>query len=498
MSTQDCVVALDISTTASKALVLGADGRVLGLASSPHAISSPYPLWSEQEPADWLQAAQESLCRVLAENQITPARIQAIGLTGQMHGLVLLDQHENVLRPAMLWNDGRSAKQCDAIRDALGLARLVALTGNDAFTGFTAPKLLWVRDHEPDVYERINSVLLPKDFVRLKLTGTYATDKAGAGGTLLLDLPSRDWSYEVLSALDIPRGWLPPTNEGLGVTGVVSHAVSKATGLREGTPVVAGAGDQAAQATGVGAVCPDIWALTLGTSGVVFAPSSVPATDALGRAHAFPHAVPGMWHMMGVMLSAAGSLEWYRNTLASEVALAALLEEAGRAPPGCDGLVFLPYLTGERTPHADPLALGAFVGLTPRHSRGHITRAVLEGVAFGLRDNLELLMEAGLPPPREIRISGGGAKSPLWRQILADVLQMDLHVVEVTEGAALGAALLAGAGAGLWPSVEAACQAVVSTCALNSPSSNSACYEMQYERFRDLYPRLRPYFAARP
>ena len=495
MSTQDCVIGLDISTTASKALVIGTNGRTLGLASSPHAISSPFPLWSEQDPSDWWQAAQESLRRVLADNHIDPACVRALGLTGQMHGLVLVDENGSPLRPAMLWNDGRSSVQCDAIRRSVGLDRLIAATGNDAFTGFTAPKLLWVREHEPEVYRNARCVLLPKDYVRFKLTGTYATDKAGAGGTLLLDLASRDWSDHMLQALDIPRAWLPPSNEGPSVTGYVSSAGARATGLREGIPVVAGAGDQAAQATGVGAVRPDIWALTLGTSGVVFAPCDAPRTDAAGRAHAFPHAAPGLWHMMGVMLSAAGSLEWYRRTLAPKVKYNDLLKEAASAPPGCNGLMFLPYLTGERTPHADPLAQGAFVGLTPRHGRAHMTRAILEGVAFGLRDNLDLLVEAGLSAPTQIRLSGGGAKSTFWRQILADVLQLNLHVVEVTEGAALGAALLAGTGAGFWSSVELACDAVVTTHASSGLGPDSEHYGVQHQRFKDLYLRLKPFFA---
>ncbi len=451
---------------------------------------SPRPLWSEQDPVEWWQAMADAVRAVLDQTGLHPA---AVGLTGQMHGLVLLDNQQQVLRPAMLWNDGRSFAQCDLIRDRLGADRLIAVTGNNAYAGFTAPKLLWVRHEEPSVFARIVHVLLPKDYVRHRLTGAFATDKAGAGGTLLLDLRRRTWSREVLKSLEIPLGWLPPTHEGHEITGRVNARASAETGLREGTPVVAGGGDQAAQAVGVGAVDPDTWAVTLGTSGVVFAPCLEPRFDAAGRAHAFPHAVPGRWHMMGVMLSAAGSLRWYHDTLAAQMEYDALLDEAAHVAPGSDGLAFLPYLTGERTPHDDPHALGAFVGLAPRHTRGHMTRSVLEGVAFGLRDNFRLLESAGLPLPKEVRISGGGAQSALWRQIIADIVGLPLVSVEVAEGAALGAAALAGVGAGLWPTVRGACETVVRRGEVTLPGS--AAGDASYERFRALYRHLRPFFA---
>ena len=491
------VLGLDVSTTASKALLVGSDGAVVHSASERHKHSIPKPTWSEQSPTDWWQAMQRSIRRVIAEQRIDPAMIKAVGLTGQMHGLVLLGNNGQVLRPAMLWNDGRSQAQCEAIREALDLERLVALTGNDAFAGFTAPKLLWVRDHEPDVYAQARQVLLPKDYVRYRLTGRYATDTAGAGGTLLLDLASRTWSEEVLEALDIPASWLPETFEGPEVTGAVTASGARQTGLHEGTVVVGGAGDQAAQAVGVGAVTPKVWALTLGTSGVVFAPCAEPFVDVKGRAHAFPHAVPSRWHMMGVVLSAAGSLEWYHDALGGDADYDTLTEEAAKSPPGCEGLVFLPYLTGERTPHADPLARGAFVGLTPRHSRAHMTRAVLEGVAFALRDNQGLLQQAGLSAPGELRISGGGARSVLWRQILASVLQVPLTSVQTGEGAALGAALLAGTAAGFWPSTEAACDAVVTVTETIDPEiALQGAYEAAYERFRALYHHLAPHYHS--
>lgn len=491
------VLGIDVSTTASKALVADEEGRIVGVASTPHGHSSPNPLWSEQEPAEWWQAASCSIRHVLDQSDVAPEAIAAVGLTGQMHGLVLLGANGRVLRPAMLWNDGRSSAQCEAMRTRLGLDRLVAITGNDAFTGFTAPKLLWVRDHEPEVYAQAEQVLLPKDYVRYRLTGEFATDKAGAGGTLLLDLTSRDWSDAVLDAMDIPRQWLPPTFEGSAVTGRITQAAAIETGLRAGTPVMAGGGDQAAQAVGVGAVSPAIWALTLGTSGVVFAPCATPRIAPQGRAHAFPHAVPGQWHMMGVMLSAAGSLRWYHDALAADMTYEDLLEEAAQVPIGCDGLFFLPYLTGERTPHADPLAQGAFVGLRPRHTRGHLTRAVLEGVAFGLKDNFLLLQDSGLSRPRELRISGGGAQSPLWCQILSDVLEVELWSMQTQEGASFGAVLCAGVGAELWPTVEGACQQTIQTLPAARPdAAASAQYAAVHARFRSLYPSLSPFFGA--
>ncbi len=487
------LLGIDTSTTATKALLINDVGRVVAVGSTPHAHSSPRPLWSEQDPDEWWRATAASIRQALGEAGVAGADVRGVGLTGQMHGLVLLDAAGAVVRPAMLWNDGRAQAQCDAIRERVGgLDALVAETGNDAFAGFTAPKLLWVREHEPAAYARVAQVLLPKDYVRYRLTGAYATDRAGAGGTLLLGLASRDWSTTVLDALNVPADWLPPTHEGPEVTGTVSGRAAEATGLRAGTPVVAGGGDQAATAVGVGAVTPGVWAMSLGTSGVVFAPTDAPHTAPQGRAHAFPHAVPGLWHLMGVMLSAAGSLRWYRDTFAPDVGYDALLAEAAGVAAGADGLTFLPYLAGERTPHANPLAQGAFVGLTLRHGRGHATRAVLEGVAFGLRDNLELLRQAGVEAPGTIRIAGGGAVSPLWRRVLADALGVALAPVQTPEAAAFGAALLAGVGAGVWPDVAAATDATVDVEAATEPSGSDL--SPAYARFRSLYAMLEPSF----
>jgi len=370
----------------------------------------------------------------------------------------------------------------------------VEITGNDALTGFTAPKLVWVRDHEPDVWRRIAHVLLPKDYVRLRLTGEYAVDKADGAGTLLFDLAARDWSSEVLDALEIDPAWMPRTWEGPEVTGVVSGEAAAITGLRPGTPVVAGGGDQAANAVGVGAVVPGTMALSLGTSGVVFATTDRPLFEPHGRVHAFCHAVPGRWHFMSVMLSAAGSLRWFRDALAPEAEFADLVAIAGDVPVGSEGLFFLPYLSGERSPHPDPLARGAFVGLTLVHDRRHLTRAVLEGVAFGLRDGLDLMVEAGMPAPAQIRASGGGTVSPLWRQILADVLEAEIATVNTSEGAAYGAALLAMVGAGWFATVEAAAAALVTATPTAAPGPDAAAYREAHSIYRELYPALAPTF----
>jgi xylulokinase len=413
-----------------------------------------------------------------------------------MHGLVLLDRAGEVLRPAILWNDQRTAAECDLIRAAVGAERLVALTGNDALTGFTAPKLVWVRRHEPEVWRRAAHVLLPKDYLRLCLTGEYAMDKADGAGTILFDLAARDWSSEMLAALEIPADWLARTFEGPQVTGRVTREAARATGLAAGTPVVAGGGDQSANAVGVGAVEPGLVALSLGTSGVVFAATAEPLYEERGRVHAFCHALPERWHMMSVMLSAAGSLRWFRDALAPGEDFGALTASAAGVPAGSDGLLFLPYLSGERSPHPDPLARGAFVGLTLSHDRRHMTRAVLEGVAFGLRDGLQLMQEAGMPPPAQIRASGGGTASPLWRQILADVLGAEMATVNTSEGAAYGAALLAVTGAGWYPSVPATVEAMVSSRPVAAPGEQAARYTDMHALYRGLYPALAGHFAA--
>ena len=402
---------IDSSTTATKALLMDAGGTVVGVASSEYSYETPHPLWTEQHPHLWWQGTVEAIRQVLAQTQVQPAEVKGIGMTGQMHGLVLLDAAGEVLRPALLWNDQRTGAECDQIRELVGRERLIQITGNDALNGFTAPKILWVRNHEPEVYTRVRQILLPKDYVRCKLTGTYASDRAGGSGTILFDLASRDWSPEVLEALDIPAEWLPRTYEGTEITGTLSASAAHATGLQAGTPVFGGGGDQETGATGNGAVVEGVVSLNLGTSGVVFAAADRPVVEPQGRLHAFCHAVPGKWHLMGVMLSAAGSLRWYRDTVAPGTSYDDLLAPANGIPAGSEGLIFLPYLTGERAPYPDPNARGAFIGLTVRHGLPHMTRAVLEGVAFGLRDSFELIRGAGLGRINQVRISGGGARS---------------------------------------------------------------------------------------
>lgn len=491
------LLGLDISTTGAKALLLDEAGQVVGSATTPLTLSTPRPLWSEQAPEDWWAGISQSIRKVLSEAELLGSEIAAIGLTGQMHGLVLLDGKGELLRPAILWNDQRTGKQCDDIRARLGKDRLIQITGNDALTGFTAPKILWVQQNEPEIWAKTRHILLPKDFIRFKLTAEFGVDKAGGAGTILFDLKTRTWSEEVTTALDISPDLLPATFEGPEITGRVSQEAAAETGLAAGTPVVGGGGDQAAQAVGVGAVQPGIIALTLGTSGVVFAATEEPLIEPEGRLHAFCHAVPDRWHFMGVMLSAAGSLQWYRDTFFPETDFDELVSESESAPLGCEGLLFLPYLTGERTPYPDPLARGAFVGLTIRHGREHITRSVLEGVSYGIKDSFELIQASGLGDIEQVRISGGGARSATWRQIMANVLGSELVTVNTTEGAAFGAALLAGVGAGLYGSVPEACQATIQVTGRTGPDKEAtADYQGFYARYQALYPALAPEFKA--
>jgi xylulokinase len=488
-----CVLGIDVSTTATKAVVVDERGEVVGVGSAEYDTSVPHAQWSEQDPALWWDGAIVAIGRALAAAGTGGDEVDAIGLTGQMHGAVLLDAADRPLRPAILWNDQRTAAECDEIRRRVGPSRLIEVTGNDALTGFTAPKLLWVRAHEPEVWSRVAHVLLPKDFVRLRLTGERAVDKADGAGTLLFDLAARDWSAEILGALALDPACLPRTVEGTARTGSITAAAAELTGLRAGTPVVGGGGDQAANAVGVGAVDPGVVALSLGTSGVVFAATDAPIVEPEGRVHAFCHAVPERWHMMSVMLSAAGSLRWFRDALAPGVAYADLAEEAAGVPAGSDGLWFLPYLTGERSPYPDPLARGAFVGLTVAHDRRHLTRAVLEGVAHGLRDGLDLMVAAGMPAPSQIRASGGGTASPLWRQILADVLDCEIATVRTADGAAYGAALLSTVEAGWFHDMQQATLIITATPSA-SPGPDAGAYADAHAVYRDLYPALSPTF----
>jgi xylulokinase len=467
------VIGIDVGTSGVKAIAVAPDGAVLARREVPYRVSSPRPGWSEQDPEDWWRATREALAG------LPDGDVAGIGLSGQMHGLVALDAADRVIRPAILWNDQRTAAECEEIEDRIGVERLVELTGNRALTGFTAPKLLWLRRHEPEAYERIASVLLPKDYVRLRLTGERAVDVADASGTLLLDVAGRRWSSEVLDALDLDRAWLPRLLESPEASGRTA----------DGVVVAAGAGDQAAGALGVGVDRPGPLSVVLGTSGVVFAALPEFAADPRARVHAFCHAVPGAWHAMGVMLSAAASLGWLRDVAAQGVDFPALIAEAERWEPGAEELTFLPYLTGERTPHADPGARAAFAGLSVRHDRGALVRAVLEGVACGLRDCLDLIGE--LPDARLEygRVSGGGARSELWLRIVASVLELPLERVAVEEGAAYGAALLGGVAGGLWGDVHEAVSACVRTRGLVEPVPGwVAPYRELVSRYRALYP----------
>jgi xylulokinase len=469
------VVGIDVGTSAVKGLALERDGTVLAEAEAAYPLSTPRPGWAEQDPEDWWRAARAVLERLRAE----AGRPEGIGLSGQMHGLVALDSRNRALRPAILWNDQRSAAQCREIEERAGLERLIALTGNRALPGFTAPKLLWVRDNEPDLYARIARVALPKDYVRLRLCGEHATDVADASGTLLLDVAERRWSEELLELLGLERAWLSVALESPQPSGHTD----------DGVPVAAGAGDQAAGAIGVGVDRPGPVSVVLGTSGVVFAALERFAADAQARVHAFCHAVPGAWHVMGVMLSAAGALQWLQAILAAEYDL--LIEEASGWPPATEGLLFLPYLTGERTPYADPDARGAYAGLSIRHDRGALVRALLEGVAFGLRDSLELIRELGVRPDFA-RVSGGGARSEEWLRIIASVLELPLERVGVKDAAAFGAALLGGVAGGVWADVESAVADTVRAGGRVEPLAGWVePYRAAGERFRALYPALR-------
>jgi xylulokinase len=498
------LLGLDVGTTGVKALLLDPHGRVCGAAIEGYPLRTPRPGWAEQDPHDWWTAARASIREVLAGTGVAASAVAAVGLTGQMHGLVPLDARGQVIRPAILWNDQRTSEECRWITELVGTDRVLQLTGNPVLTGFTAPKIIWMRTHEPEQTARIGHVLLPKDFIRHRLTGELATDVSDASGTSLFDVRCRTWSDDMLDALDIPRSWLPRVTESPVVGGRISSDAAAATGLAAGTPVVAGAGDQAAQAVGTGIVRAGTISVTLGTSGVVFAHLDAPDVDPQGRTHTFCHAVPGRWHVMGVMLSAGGSLRWLRDNVCLDAwdrdgidPYDAMTAEAATIPPTAEGLVFLPYLTGERTPHADPHARGAFVGLTIRHGRGHLIRAVMEGVAMGLRDSLEILQSMTVAS-HQIRVSGGGARSPLWRQILADVFGCDLATVTVTEGAAYGAALLAGVGAGVFASVEEACDRTIGILDRTVPvPDHVALYERMYARYRGLYPALRGVMAER-
>ena len=494
------LLGIDVGTGGTRAVVVDETGSVIAAASAEHArFASPQIGWAEQDPRDWWRAAAEAVCSVLAQPNVSLDQIACVGFSGQMHGAVLLDENNQVLRPALIWCDQRTDSQCRAITEMVGEKRLIELTSNPALTGFTLPKMLWVREQEPHIWSRVRTVLLPKDYVRLRLTGERATDVADASGTLLFDVVGRRWSDAMLDAMSIDRECLPRVFESQEITGQVSNEGAAATGLRAGTPVVAGAGDQAAGAVGMGIVRPGAVSATIGTSGVVFAATDRPALDQRGRVHTFCHAVPGRWHVMGVTQAAGLSLRWFldRFGVLGDAAgtdnrdpYELLCEEAALAPEGSDGVLWTPYLMGERTPHLDPHARASLVGLTALHTRAHIIRAILEGVAFSLRDTLTIFAEMNVRV-ETIRLGGGGARSSLWRQIQADIYARDVEVLAAEEGAAYGAALLAGVGAGVWSSVDEACEQSVRVAKRVEPKpAAAALMNDRYAAYRALYPAL--------
>ena len=498
-----CLLGIDLGTSGVKTLIVEETGRVVARATEDYPLLTPRPGWAEQEPAEWWEATVRSLRAALAAGGLTGADITAIGLSGQMHGSVFLDANDEIIRPALLWCDQRTAEQCRWITEAVGAETLVAETCNPVLTGFQAPKILWLRDNEPENYARVRRVLLPKDFLRQRLTGEYATEVSDASGTSLLNVPRRAWSEVILERTGIPREWLPEVYESPEVSGRISARAAELTGLREGTPVVGGGGDQAAGAVGNGIVETGVVSSTLGTSGVVFAHLDAPLLDPELRTHTFCHAVPGKWHVMGVMLSAGGSLRWLRDTLCAEEKARAV--ESGRDPyelmveeaatvPTSEGLIFLPYLTGERTPYPNPHARGVFFGLSLRHGKAHLLRAVLEGLAFGMRDSFEIIKGMGVELV-QVRASGGGARSRVWRQIQANVSGEAHCVINVDEGPALGVALLAGVGAGVYGSVPEACRATIRTLDEVAPEpAEVARYQGYYQLYRNLYGQLKESF----
>lgn len=497
---------IDIGTSGTKTLAIDETGAILASASAEYPCSHPRPGWSEQDPELWWQATIQTVRDVLGQGKFRPADVVGVGLSGQMHGSVFLDGDGRVIRPALLWNDQRTAAECREIEErAGGLESLVRMVANPALTGFTAPKLLWVRRHEPAKWERVRQVLLPKDYIRYRLSGTYATEVSDASGTLMLDVANRRWSTELLSRLELDPGLLPACFESPEVSSTVSQLGAGATGLAVGTAIVGGGGDQPAGAVGNGIVRQGVVSATMGTSGVVFAHADQLGFDPKGRLQRGCHAVPGAWHVMGVVLSAGGSFQWFRNELGkAEVALAKqqgvdpyflLTAESALAGPGAEGLFFLPYLTGERTPHFDPDAKGGWIGLTVRHGRAHMIRAVLEGATFAMRDSLELIREMGVGI-EQIRLSGGGARNPLWRQIQADIYGGDVHTLNSSEGPAFGVALLAQVGTGGFASVPEACDATIRTVESTSVDPKAqAYYDKAYAIYRQLYADLKGTFG---
>ncbi|VBB06904.1 xylulokinase [Lucifera butyrica] len=489
---------IDLGTSSVKIIAMDESGKVIGSVSKEYPVYYPQPGWAEQNPEDWWTATRDGIRELLYKTGLTGEKVQGIGLSGQMHGMVLLDENQQVLMPALLWCDQRTQAECDHIMKTLGRERLSEYTGNKALTGFTAPKVLWVKKHHPDIHARIRHILLPKDYIRLKLTGEFATDVSDASGTLFFDVARRQWSAEMIDFLTIKPSSLPACYESYEPTGGITSQAAAATGLKTGTMVVGGGGDQAAGAVGTGAVNTGTVSLALGTSGVVFACQEQYSVDPENRLHSFCHA-NGKWHVMGVMLSAASCLKWWVKEICqsgSDAGYDRLLNEAANVPAATGGLVFLPYLMGERTPHSDPYARGSFVGLNMTHGRGHMTRAIMEGVGFGLKDSFEIIRAQAIPV-QAVRVSGGGARSRLWRQILADILGMRVDLIGAVEGPAYGAAILAAVGARQFANVEEACAAFIKvTDGVDPQPASLAPYQAMYQVYQGLYGTMKETFKT--
>jgi xylulokinase len=486
---------IDIGTGGSRALLIDEKGTVRHSCTAPHdEMTMQRPLWAEQRAENWWDASQQAIRGVLAQARVTGKSVRAIGLSGQMHGLTLLDERDEVIRPALIWCDQRSQAQVDWINSTVGKDKVLACIANPVLTGFTLPKLLWVRDNEPQAFDRVRKVLLPKDYVRFRLTGEYASDVSDASGTAMFDVVNRRWSNDLVDAVGLNRSILPRVYESQDISGRVTSAVALATGLEEGTPVVGGAGDQAASAVGSGIVEAGTVSCTIGTSGVVFAHTSRPAYDPEGRVHTFCHAVRGAWHVMGVTQGAGLSLQWFRNQLAAGAPYDALTAEAATAEPGSQGAYWLPYLMGERTPHLDAFARGGWVGITAKHTRADLIRSILEGVSYSQKDCLDIIEETGVPV-NSVRVSGGGAQSPFWRQMLADILAKPVSTLETQEGSAYGAAILALVGSGEFDTVTEACNALIHEVDRVGPRPREAeIYARGHEVFAALYPALKPIY----
>ena len=500
----DYFLGIDVGTTGCKAILIDENGELIAKGVEEYPLYTPRPNWAEQDPSDWWQGTQQAIKKTLESVSVDRKAIVGIGLTGQMHGSVFIDNKGEVIRPAILWCDQRTAKECEEITQIVGREKIMRINGNPVLAGFTAPKIYWLKNNEPGHYKRIDKILLPKDYIRFCLTGEFATDVSDASGTSLFDVPRRQWSDEIIADLKLDRNWFPECYESPEITGYLKKEITQLFGMNDQVIVVAGGGDNAAGAIGTGIVKSGLVSASIGTSGVVFAFSDEVKIDMKGRVHTFCHAVPGKWHVMGVMLAAGGSFRWFRDVLgAEEKNLAALLdkdayeiltEEAAQVEPGGEGLVFLPYLTGERTPHADPYARGVFFGLTLKHRKNEMVRAVMEGVTFGMRDSFEIIREMGIPI-EEVMAIGGGAKSPLWRKIQADIYQVPLYQVQVDEGPAFGAALLAAVGKGVFSNVEQACQKAVRVMDKVYPDFQKGTrYDEIYQIYKDLYPALKPFY----